>query len=450
MRQRLEGIFERRFKVGIFGVGKSNVGVIDFLRRRGYDFSLTVRSDKIPENYVGLRAQRCFFGERAYLDIDEDILFLSPSVRRDRGELICAAARGCLLFSDAELYFALSGNRTYAVSGSDGKSTTTYLIASMLRHSGVDALPCGNFGISLSSLIDTESVAVAELSSFQLNYCIPKSRRAVLTPICENHLDWHRGFQEYLKAKSNITTLTEGLVIDYDSEWVRHITRPSPIFCAVSAALPYEELCYAVRAENYMTLVGEDILLNGKRYVSLASARRRESYNVKNYMLASAALISDISPEAAEAAIADFRGLLHRAERVRTLRGITFINSSIDSTPERTLNTLRSLEGKVVPIIGGRGKGLSLAALAEALPTLTVGACLMGEVGEELSRLLTKTGVPYPKIKASSMDAAIRTAMALLGGTGTVILSPAATSFDRYKSFEERGEDFKRAVLSLD
>ncbi len=442
MSKTLYELLTKNPKIGIFGLGKSNLGVVEFLRQTNLPFTLTVRSDSPITEKVPPFTSHLLIGKDAYTVPEEEIIFLSPTVRRDIDFFKKASERGIILSSDSELFFELNRDTVYVITGSDGKSSTSYLIASMLRGMGHDAIPSGNFGLALSPFIGKGKTVAAELSSFQLMHLIPKCRRAVITNITPNHLDWHKNINEYISAKLNAAKRCGGLVIDYDSKLLRINSSGYPLFCAVSSSIEYKDLKVHIDAENYVTLCGDTVYLNGNEYFSVKNAKKKESYSIKNYMLSAAAVIGDCDKESIERAVNTFCGLSHRAETVTTKNGITYIDSSIDSTPDRTLSTLSSLRGDVAVIIGGKGKGLSLKALADALPHLTVGACLMGEVGEELSELLVEE--PRYKIRhADNMTDAVKAASSLLTRGGTVILSPAATSFDKYKNFEQRGDDFK-------
>ena len=442
-----ELILKKNLKIGLFGLGKSNLGVLDYIKKRNSDFTLTVRSDKKIEPPSYINAEKIMTGAGALAKIDEDILFLSPSVRRERAELSEAKKRGVIISSDAELFFERNEKEVIAVTGADGKSTTTYLISRILSCGGIPSAPAGNFGVSLTSFIGSGITAVAELSSFQLTYMKPRTKRAVITNITPNHLNWHASVEEYISAKLNVTDFTDSLIIDYDSKILNSAVGGKPLFSAVSSKYSYSELSQKVAAENYMTLDGNTVRLNGKPYFDLSGALRRENYNVKNYMLALSATLGYTNVSAAYTAINSFKGLPHRAETVTERDGIKYINSSIDSSPERTLKTLGSLDGDTAVIIGGLGKGLSLEALAKALPRLTKGAALMGEVGEELSKILKVISPRYRYKLARDMKDAINVARDFLSGCGTVLLSPAATSFDLYRNFEERGNHFKKIVL---
>ena len=434
-------------KHGFFGMGNSNLGVYDYLRRHGELGDVTLRSDgEIPQDIRDALCPERVFEKDASLDqLNEDVLFLSPSVRRDREELIKAQARGVKLSSDLELFLERRGRIDYAITGSDGKSTTTHMIAAILEASGKHARPTGNYGVPLSTVIDTEEISVAELSSFQLNFTSPKVNTAVITGITPNHLNWHTSLEEYVAAKRRITDTAKRVVADTDSELMRTVVEERRLFAAVSTSLQYNELSTHVRSEHYLTYRCGVIYLDSVPLIDISGALRHELYNVKNYMLAAGSLIGTASAETVGEVIRSFRGLAHRAQLVAERDGIKYYDSSVDSTPERTLATLRGIRGRNAVIIAGKGKRLSLFKLSEELPRLTVGCVLMGKIGEELSLLLSRNH-EYKYLFASDMQSAVTEAAQLLGGEGNVILSPAGTSFDVYKNFEERGRAFCSVV----
>ena len=431
---------EKYSRIGIVGAGVSNIGAIRYLRSVG-DFHLTLRSDKRTDNI--LSADRALFGDEALSDIDEELLLLSPTVRRERAELRAAKKRGTKISSDTELFFENNTAPVFGVTGSSGKSTTSFLISDILGREHHASPPLGNYGESLCENLGKYELYVAELSSFQLNYFAPRCKRAVLTNATPNHLDWHTDLSEYLLAKMNLLKNSEDIIYDYDAP-LPFEKLPRAAFAAVSSKKSYSELSHSARAENYITVSDETVFLNGKKYIDLGKARRKEEYNIKNYALAIGATLGYAAPESAEAALNSFSGLRHRAETVASMGGIKFVNSSIDTSPERTLETLRAFRGRVAVIISGKSKGLSNEMLARELPRLTSGAVLMGEVGERVGAYLCSSDYPY--IYADNMDDAVLYARSLLGGDGTVILSPAGTSFDLFKDYKERGEAFINAV----
>lgn len=442
-----ETLRRKYVSVGIFGIGKSNLSVIEYLKKFNPSARFTLRSDTAIEQDVDFSPERILSGEDALVNISEDILFLSPSVNRLRSEIVKAKKRGVIISSDAELFFETVDVAPICITGSDGKSTTTHLIAKALTLSGVPSVPCGNYGRGLCSLIDESTFPVIELSSFQLNYMKPRSSYALITNITPNHLNWHSSLEEYVEAKVNITCNTQKLIFDTDGDIVSSRLKDICAFSKTSLTKSYEALKAIGGAENYVTYNDGIIYVNGSAFIDVATARRKEDYNLRNFLLTASACMERCDEKSISEAIITFGGLNHRAEEFFEHDGIKFVDSSIDSSPERTLKTLTALNERPVVIIGGMGKGLSLVTLAEQLPRLTRGAVLLGEVGNELAKMLSQKS--YTFAIASSMSEAVGLAYNFAKPMGTVILSPAATSYDSYKNFSQRGKDFKKCVLSL-
>lgn len=439
---------KRDLSVGVLGLGKSNEGVIRYIRTKNPNLRLTVRSD----NYIDtshLNPDAVFSGEDAYKYITEDALFLSPSAKRNRHELLAAEKNGVIISSDAEMFFELSDTLPICVTGSDGKSTTVKLISDVLNASEIKSTPCGNFGKSLSSLLDTDVFPVAELSSFQLSSLSPRSSRAVITNITPNHLDWHTTFEDYVSAKMNILENAEKIIFDADCETVRKRLKNKNVFAKTSLTDSYKNLKAIGGAENYVTYKNGIIYINGSTFVDVTNAKKREPYTIRNFLLTVATTFDISTRETIEKALLEFSGLPHRAELFFDYGGIKFLDSSIDSSPERTIKTLSALKGSVIAIIGGKGKNLPLNALADMLPVLTDGAVLLGEVGEKLSKLLESKSPNFKFDTAMGMRDAVLKAIKHATSPSIVVLSPAATSFDLYKNFEERGNDFKNIISSL-
>lgn len=445
-----EIIAKKGLSVGVFGIGESCLGVINYLKQKNPTLTVTIRSDQPIENELCSSAKRVFIGSQALSDITEDILFLSPSARRDRSEIKEAQKRGVIISSDAELFFNLTQSRPIVITGSDGKSTTTRLIADAYTSGGIPAIPCGNYGKSLCQTLLDNLFPVIELSSFQLNFFSPHTSYSVITNITPNHLNWHTSLDEYVGAKMNAVKNAQKIVFDADSTITAECLKKEEVFAKVSLDKTYKELKRVGGSENYITQANGIIYLNGFPFFDISHAIRREKYNIRNYLLTAAVCFEDCTAEAISSAITSFRGLSHRSELFFERSGIKYVNSSIDSSPQRTLQTLSALDDKPVAIIGGMSKGLCVKDLALALPTLTRGAVLLGEVGKEIALILNIKKKDFPFEYAKSMTDAVVKAKVLSQGHGYIILTPAATSFDRYKNFVERGNDFKRIVLSLE
>ena len=430
-------------RIGFLGFGISCRSVFGFLKDL-QNFEFTVR-DRAPSPLPFTPAE-CYYGSRMLEGINEDILFISPSVRRDAPELKSATERGVILSSDSELFFSLYEGVAYGITGTSGKSTVTALISDMLSASGIPSSPIGNFGPGFLPYLSLPTVS-AELSSFQLTYITPKLETAVITNIGEDHLNWHLDADEYRRTKLKILDNAKRSVIDADCKVTTDALKSHTVFAAVSSRMDISSLKSAVDAENYITVSPDRIYLNGEVFFDISRAVRREEYNLKNYALASAAVLGVASVDAISNVASAFSGLAHRCERIARNENIAYVNSSIDTSPERALTTIASVNGAKVPIFCGTGKGLSYKCLAEYTASSCRGAVIMGEVGAALGKEILSISPHFSLVTAECMKDAVRKAEVLLGHEGTVILAPAGASYDKYKSFEERGEDFRLAVL---
>ncbi len=463
-------------RIGFFGFGKSNEAVYNYLKDCGYTFDPVFRfSGGFPTELNVPCDSTVFSGVCAEALIDENVLFLSPSVRRDSPALTEAIGRGVTLSSDTELFFEKLTGDAIGVTGSDGKSTTTYLIASTLKHD-FGAMPVGNFGVGAVSVLGKCAMPVVELSSFQLSYCKPRLRRAVITNISENHLNWHRDLDEYIDAKMNILAMAKEIIYDFDSPIVREKLKGGSVFCVVSLDFEYSQLLSLGVAENIVTFKNDTIYLNDTPFIHLGFAKRKEEYNIRNYMLTVGACIGLCDKNRVREAILSFGGLPHRGEIVGEIGcgkageaegvfekscgesnclksgSIKIINSSIDTTPTRTLATLKSLRGgEVALILDGRSKGGDYSELISRLDKLTCGVILCGEVGEEIYKILSSRYEfkDYSYKECANIKSAITEAARLLPKGGYILYSPSGTSFDRFKNFEERGEAFRLAAREL-
>lgn len=439
--------------VGFLGLGKSNLGVLEYLSAHTSELSVTVRSNAPVE--VGLyKPNRVLIGKDSLRSIDEDILFVSPSARRDIKELEKARERGVILSSDAELFFENTDSDVFAVTGSDGKSTTTYLASRLLTDSYKETVAFGNIGRAMSPYLDGADGAayVAELSSFQLMYMKPKSERCIITNITKNHLNWHTSFEEYINAKRNVLENSKKRIISYDCEISRRIARDYSIFAAFSAKNDEKKLKKLINAELYVTLSDGAIRVSGEPVLWVRDVKARGYHNILNFMGAIATCYGLYKKETLTALAGEFGGLPHRCELVGTLRGVSYYDSSIDSSPKRCAATLGMLSGKVIVILGGRSKGLDFSELMPTLEKKAKLAIITGECQREIEdaavafRNATGLYIPY-KLTDNFYDAvdyAVKTAEP----GDKVVLSPAATSYDNFANFEERGDAFKLFLKS--
>ena len=440
---------DRRVKVGFLGLGKSNLSLIE--RIAAEDVTDIVLRDSNEKAGIRLDISGATYkiGKDALSDINEDILFLAPSVRRDTPELRDAEERGVILSSDCELFFKYNTVPTIGITGSDGKSTVTTLVSLFLGAEGLSAGAIGNIGVPYSSAPRCEYYA-AELSSFNLQYLSPRLSRAAITNVTPNHLNWHKSFEEYIRAKKNILNNTERTVLSCDDKVCAQIIKEVGAYAVFSTKQSYADLKRSFTAEVYYTYFDGKIYRCGEPILSLPPEPRFAEYYLNNVLCALSLTDGIASHEAAENVIHTFHGLNHRCEEFLTVDGISFIDSSIDTTPNRTATTLLSLKRQVRLILGGRGKGLSYEPLLEPLIEYADRISVYGDARDEIAAFLDAYS---SRIKAeigifSKFDDCAEYALHGIKSGETVILSPACTAYGEFRDYEERGKHFKQFIKS--
>lgn len=430
-----------RTRVGLVGFGKTNRAVYEHLDRDLCDIS--VRCNRPCEAPDGCHA---VFGE-GYLDgIYEDILFLSPSVRRDHPSLLSAMERGVTVTTECEVFFdgvgcdAESMPQVFAVSGSDGKTTVTRMASEMLGAAAV-----GNIGLPYS-YAEVRDRYVAELSSFNLFGFAPSSLSAVITSLSPNHLDWHRGLDEYYGAKKNLVKNTARAVISADGEALTLASGGETLF---SIHKNRGELL-RLGAGHTVTVEGGRICYDTEALLRTDELSLKQPHNISN-MLAAIGLCHGYSETAKirEAAM-NFTAPHHRCETVhRSSTGVTFTDSSIDTTPSRTATTLSGFGKKVLLLLGGRGKGLPMTPLSAPIKTYARAVAIYGEVGCEMYNFLTEACDGIPITLHDGFCEAVISLGKIAKEGDTVLLSPAATAYGEFENYEKRGEYFTQLVKEM-
>lgn len=428
----------------LLGFGLSNQTLLDYLLTCGLSVTLRDRKPISPQMARGLPT---ITGDGYLLGLTEDLLFRSPGLRPDLPPLTAAVAHGARLLGEYDLFAALCPATMLGVTGSDGKTTTTTIAGHMLHAAGHTAYIGGNIGTPLIASLpamQAGEIALAELSSFQLITAPRPPHRAVITNITENHLNWHQDMAEYVAAKANILGPATHAVLNAENPYTAAMARRRADKTLFSIHRGSRALraafgpCHTVTLESGMLTYDEkplfpaaDILLPGQ-------------HNKENYLAAIGLVYPYVAPAHMQAVARRFGGVPHRMEYVGDLHGVSYYNSSIDSTPSRTAATLAALGKKPILLCGGRGKGLSPAPLCRAAATYAAAVILFGEAGPALQEALRP--LPIPLRLCPTMQDAIATAKAMAQPGDSILLSPACTSFDEFENFEKRGEAFRRAV----
>ena len=441
--------------ITVIGIGISNLPLIKYLVSLGANVTACDRrsAEDLGENYTELEKLGVKFnlGDGYLNNLSGDMIFKTPGMRYDVPELLKAKENGSIVTSEMEVFFEVCPSHIIAVTGSDGKTTTTTLIHKMMTDAGYKTWLGGNIGNPL--LTDTEKMkendwVILELSSFQLHTMRKSPEIAVITNISPNHLDMHKDYKEYIDAKKNIMLYqNEGdtLIVNADNQVTADIGK------SANGAVKY----FSRNGMADVYLDGNIIKRGIVEILNIKDIKIPGMHNVENYMAAIAAVSSLVSKDVIVNVAKTFGGVEHRIELVRTLDGVKYYNSSIDSSPNRTINTLRVFPNKVIMIAGGKDKGIPYdeigPALAEHVKVLILIGATSDKIQEALDAEINKTGngKDIEVIRATSYEDAVNTARSKAHDGDVVLLSPASTSFDMFRNFEERGNLFKKIVNEL-
>lgn len=442
--------------VAFCGVGRTHMPLIELFQEKGA--VVTVRDqrplEKLGENGEILRSLgvELRLGEDYLQDLNEDIIFRTPGMKYHLPELEEARARGCAVTSELELFFRLCPCKIYGVTGSDGKTTTTSIIAEFLKAQGKTVHLGGNIGKPLLPEIESiapEDVAVVELSSFQLISMRESPDVAVVTNLSPNHLDVHKDMQEYIDAKKNIL-LHQGAL----SRTV--LNAGNEITAAFAPEVRGD--CWMFRrgapVERGVWCDGENIYVHGEKLLEVSQIKIPGWHNVENYMAAIAAVWGDVEPQTIRRVAETFAGVEHRAEFVRELGGVKYYNDSIATSPTRVISGMLSLfPQKILMIAGGYDKHIPFEPLGPAVCEKVKTLILLGSTAQKIQDAVMaapqyREGCPEI-LRVETMEEAVAAAAAHAQPGDIVSLSPACAAFDLYPNFEVRGRHFKEIVNKL-
>ena len=441
-------------KITVVGIGISNLPLIKFLCENG---AIVTACDKKTQAELGETATelknigvKLNCGEDYLDNLSGELIFKTPGMRFDAPALLKAKANGSIITSEMEVFFEVCPAKIIGVTGSDGKTTTTTLIYNILCESGYRCHLGGNIGTPLLCKTDeiTENdIAVIELSSFQLHTMKKSADIAVITNITPNHLDVHKSYEEYIEAKKNIY-INQGA----DSVLVVNKTNDKSYECRETANGIVRSFGYDAECSVYSD--GKSIYAFGEKLLDISDIKIPGEHNVQNYMTAIAATYPLYTLEAVKKVAQSFGGVAHRIEFVREIDGVRYYNSSIDSSPNRTINTLKVFD-KVILIAGGKDKGIPYDEIGEHIAKKVKHLVLIGKTGPlikaALDKYTEKTGIGKDIVTefCTTYEEAVMCAKNAATAGDTVLLSNASTSFDMFKNFEERGNLFKSIVNSL-
>ncbi len=436
-------------KVAVLGLGVSNRPLVRLLLEFGaavHGGDRTPR-EKLDAEVLEMEKMGCILhlGENFYEQMSAEVAFRTPGMHPQSPAVHHLRAGGARITSEMAAFFEVCPCQIIAVTGSDGKTTTTTLISEMLKAAGKTVWLGGNIGTPLLPLVrqmKPEDIAVVELSSFQLMDMDRSPRRAVITNLSPNHLDVHKDMAEYVDAKKNIFLHQKEedlLILNADNE--------------LTAALRGNGTTHFFSRKGgkaHVQLQNGEIFLGGRPVLKTRDILLPGVHNIENYMAAMAAVDGLVADEHILQVARNFGGVEHRIELVRVKDGVRFYNDSIASSPSRTIAGLRSFPEKVILIAGGYDKHIPYDILGPEICHHVKKLFLCGATAPQIRAVVECCSGEKPEMTdCGHFEAAVRAAAAAAGEGDVVLMSPASASFDEFKNFMVRGECFKRIIKEL-
>ena len=438
-------------KIAVLGLGVSNRPLVRLLLEFGCQVTGCDRTerDKLDAEVLELEKAGCALslGEGYLENLEAELVFRTPGMHPGNPALEQLRQRGAKITSEMEVFFEICPCHTIAITGSDGKTTTTTLVSEMLKAAGYTVWLGGNIGTPLLPLarqMKRSDYAVVELSSFQLMDMERSPERAVVTNLAPNHLDVHKDMDEYVEAKKNIfkfqgtsnllvlnadNTITDGFV-------GKGITRK-----------------FSRQGSGDVMVIDGKICRDGAEVLDPADILIPGVHNIENYMAAILAVEGLVDDETIRHVAKTFGGVEHRIELVRIKGGVRFYNDSIASSPSRTIAGLRSFPERVILIAGGYDKHIPYDVMGPEVCAHVKKLFLGGATGPQIRTAVENAPEyrpGYPEIvDCGNFEAAVRAAAAAAECGDVVLMSPASAAFDQFKNFMVRGDFYKKLVMEL-
>ncbi len=448
--------FIKNKKVAVVGIGVSNIPLINFLveleaKVTAFDMKNESELGEVAKEFKD-KGVKLELGE-GYLDrlTGFEVVFKTPSMRIDCEALVRAREEGAYITSEIEEFVRYTKGKIFAITGSDGKTTTTTITSELLKAEGYTTWVGGNIGTPLFAEIEKikdEDKVVLELSSFQLMTMDCPVDIAIVTNVTPNHLDMHKDMEEYVEAKKNIFKYQDenGILIINDENYI-------------TKTLDKEAKGKVYRFSSVKT-EGEDayykdgsLYLDGKEVCKKENIIIKGMHNVENYLAAFLAVKDDVKIETMKKVAETFGGVEHRCEFVRELDGVSYYNDSIASSPTRTVAGLKAFEKPVILLAGGYDKKIPFEPLAnegyEKIKALILFGLTKYKIEVAFKKLEEEKNISIPTYIVDSLEEAVNKAREISEEGDKVTLSPACASFDMFKNFMIRGNKFKELVNNL-
>lgn len=442
-------------RVLVVGLARTGVATALFCAQRGARVTVTEESPeaKVAEAAAKLRAAGVALelgGHTQPTFLQQDLIVPSPGVPFGMPFLTAARAKGIAVWSEVELAWRFLRGKLVAITGSNGKTTTTALTGHLFEGAGVPTIVAGNIGTPLVSRVDTSSdatVTVAELSSFQLeNISAFRPEIGAILNLTPDHLDRHASFDEYGRAKARMFEnqgTADAAILNADDVALATYRPHTPRIYWFSRLHPVEQGTY-LRGEEIVFRRGDrEMVLLRREDIGL-----RGDHNVENVLAAACmAHLAGLGAEVIAEGVRTFAGVEHRLEFVAEIQGVRFFNDSKATNVDATLKAIDAFAGRLLILLGGKDKGGDFTLLAGPLAKRNSLVLLVGAASDKIEAQLRGS---VEMVRAETMDRAIRLAYERARPGDTVLLAPACASFDQFQNYEHRGRVFKQLVRDLE
>ena len=439
-------------KIAVLGLGVSNRPLVRLLLEAGCQVTGCDRTprENLEEEVLELERQGCALkvGEGYLEGLEADLVFRTPGMHPNNPALAALRDNGAEVTSEMEIFFECCPCTILAVTGSDGKTTTTTLVSKMLKAAGKQVWLGGNIGTPLLPRcreMKEDDFAVVELSSFQLMDMQRSPHVAVVTNLAPNHLDVHKDMEEYIWAKENIFRFQKDddvLILNADNE--------------ITAGFAGNGTTKFFSRKGHTNGVWEEngtIYRDGKALMEVSDILIPGEHNIENYMAAILAVEGLVDDEVIRNVARTFGGVEHRIELVRVKDGVRYYNDSIASSPTRTIAGLKSFPEKVLLIAGGYDKHIPYDVLGPEICAHVKKLFLGGATGPQIRAAVENAPEyrpGYPEIvDCGDFTSAVQAAVAAARSGDVVLMSPASAAFDQFKNFMVRGDYFKKLIMEL-
>ncbi len=445
-------------RIDVIGLGISNISVISYLLSLNIDINIYVRDEnenskeKLSEEFLNNKKLHLNFGSTYLDDLDKaDYIFRSPGIKPFLPQIENAVRNGSILTSEIEQVVNLAPCKIIGITGSAGKTTTTTLVSEFLKKYKHNVYVGGNIGTPLFDKLDKitkDDLIVLELSSFQLMTMRKSPNYALITNIYEDHLDYHRDFEEYVSAKENIfihQKKDDLFVINKDDKYYDRflgkvkgkVLEFSENDNITSGAFFKNGKIYLKDKNNiaFVVDVNDLKIIGNKNYLNICSA---------------ICLVKDfVDIEDIKDILIHFRGVEHRLEFVDIIDNVSYYNDSISTTPGKAIAALTSFNKKIILIAGGSDKNLDYTPLGKYIVKASKYLILLGDTSKKIKEAVLKVDKNFKIKEVSNLKEAIYYSKEIAKEGDIVVMSPASASFDMYKNYKQRGKEFKEIVLNL-